>query len=282
MNKMFKNILAKSIGAYINLLSYFYPKKATQLAYQFFSEPRNGKLSANDLPSILQEAKQELLTLDKQQFPLYCWQGNDTKILLVHGWESNASRWELLLPYLQKTGSTILALDAPAHGLASGKEFSVPNYANYIHKVVQLHQPQIMIGHSIGGAACLYFQHQFTTLSLEKMILLGAPADLSVLLRNYALLLGLNSKVISLLDAYFSERFNTNSTTFIGEKLASTIAISGIISHDRDDTTVLYAESKKIEKGWEKATFIETKGFGHSMHDPNLYQKIQEFIEQSY
>jgi hypothetical protein len=36
---------------------------------------------------------------------------NDTVILLVHGWESNASRWEKILPYL-KIRSTIIAIDA--------------------------------------------------------------------------------------------------------------------------------------------------------------------------
>jgi pimeloyl-ACP methyl ester carboxylesterase len=49
---------------------------------------------------------------------------------LVHGWESNASRWGNLLPYLKKSGSTIIAIDGPAHGLSSGKEFSIPNMQN--------------------------------------------------------------------------------------------------------------------------------------------------------
>ena len=282
MNTVLKNILSKSIGAYINLLRCLDPIKATQLAYQFFSEPRDGKLFEQNLPSLLLAAEREMMVLENQRFPVYTWQGNEKTILLVHGWESNSFRWEPLFPYLQKTGCTILALDAPAHGLADGKEFSVPTYAACIHEVVQKYKPQIMIGHSIGGSACLYFQNRYTSLSLEKMILLGAPADLSILLDNYAKLLGLNSKVIQLLDDYFLARFNTNSAAFVGQRLAETIAISGIISHDEEDNVVLFAESKKIEKGWKKASFIETKGYGHSMHDPNLYQKIQQFIVQSY
>jgi hypothetical protein len=31
---------------------------------------------------------------------------------------------EKILPYLKKSGSTIIAIDAPAHGLSSGKEFN--------------------------------------------------------------------------------------------------------------------------------------------------------------
>lgn len=281
MKSIFKTILIKVIGFYINLLSYSFPEKATKLAYKFFSEPREGRLKPDSMPKILQLAEIETISIDNQNFPIYKWKGSETKILLVHGWESNASRWEPIFPFLQKSGNTILALDAPAHGLSSGKEFSVPNYATYIYEVVQIYKPQIMIGHSIGGSACLYFQNQYTSMSLQKMILLGAPADFEILLLNYAKLLGLNSKVIQLLDNYFLERFNTNSTTFVGEKLAETITVDGIISHDIEDEVVLFAESKKIAKGWKKSIFIEMKGFGHSMHDPNLYQKIQEYISSS-
>jgi hypothetical protein len=39
-------------------------------------------------------------------------------------------KMEKLLPYLKKSGGTIS--DAPAHGLSSGKEFNIPQYAAYI------------------------------------------------------------------------------------------------------------------------------------------------------
>ncbi|HQV35427.1 MAG TPA: alpha/beta hydrolase, partial [Flavobacterium sp.] len=109
MNKTLKNIVTKSIGAYINLLSHTFPKSATKLAYKFFSEPRVGKLNANSLPAILQQAEREIVQLENYQFPVYLWKGNETKILLVHGWESNSSRWEPIFPFLQKSGSTIIA-----------------------------------------------------------------------------------------------------------------------------------------------------------------------------
>lgn len=41
----------------------------------------------------------------------------------------------------KKSGSTIVAIDAPAHGLSSGKEFSIPQYAAFIHLAVQKFNP---------------------------------------------------------------------------------------------------------------------------------------------
>ena len=37
-------------------------------------------------------------------------------------------------------------------------------------------------------------------------------------------------------------------------------------------------EAKKIASNWKDATFIETRGLGHSMHDDILYNKIYSFL----
>lgn len=278
MKKSINFIIAKSLGLYINFLSFVLPKKAIKLAYKFFSEPRDGRLKIQLIPSLLKEASQEFLTFDAHQFPVYIWKGNQTKILLVHGWESNSARWENFFPYLQKSGSTIIALDGPAHGLANGKEFSVPIYAQFLNVVVQKFKPKFLIGHSIGGSACLYFQANYTNDSIEKMILLGAPADLEILLKNYAAILSLNHRVMQLFENFYWENFQIKVKEFSGMDLGSKLKISGLIVHDTEDTVVSIKEGKKIAKGWTNAQFIETKGLGHSMHDDELYQKIYNYL----
>jgi esterase/lipase len=278
MKKILFFIFTKSIGAYINLLSFVFPKKASQLAYAFFSEPREGKLSKTSLPAILQEAQSETFQHGKHSFHTYTWEGNDTVILLVHGWESNASRWENLLPYLKKSGSTIIAIDGPAHGLSSGKEFSIPKYAEFIHLAVQKFKPQYLIGHSIGGKTCLYYQSVYQNDLLKKMVILGAPSDFNIILNNYITLLSLNSKISKALEDHYLNHFKLNLEQFSGKLFASKLNIKGLIAHDIDDTVVLFEEGKKIAGAWKNARFIETTGLGHSMHDQDLYQEIYDFL----
>jgi predicted alpha/beta hydrolase family esterase len=278
MNKIFTSLLVKTIGFYINFLSFVFPEKATLLAYKFFSEPRSGKLSPETIPDILKKAEIEIIKVEKQSFPIYKWKGNETKVLLAHGWESNASRWEPLFPFLQKSGYTILALDAPAHGLSSGKEFNVLQYAHFIQTVFQKYEPQVLIGHSAGALTGLYFQHHYKFASLKKMVLLGSPSDLEIIIRNYANLLGLNNRVILLMHQYFTKRFNINPIDFSGKIFASSLSVPGMLSHDIDDNMVKIEESKKIESTWQNVQFIETKGLGHSMHDPTLYEQIEKFL----
>ena len=71
MNRIFTSLLIKTIGFYINFLSYVFPKKATKLAYKFFSEPREGRLKPNLIPEVLQEAEIEFISLDNHNFPIY-------------------------------------------------------------------------------------------------------------------------------------------------------------------------------------------------------------------
>jgi hypothetical protein len=50
--------------------------------------------SQRQASAILQETEKETIQSQGIHFQTYTWKGNDTIILLAHGWESNASRWE--------------------------------------------------------------------------------------------------------------------------------------------------------------------------------------------
>lgn len=283
------SLLPKIIGCYINILSYAAPKKAFSLAYKLFSNPRLGRLDSKNLPSILQTAKRETITNDGHHFETYLWsqgetelgEGEETIILLVHGWESNASRWEKLVSHLLKTKHTILAVDAPAHGLSGGSEFNVPLYASFIDVVVKRFNPKHIVGHSMGGIAAAYYQHQYPGHNLQKMVLLGAPSDFSIILENYIKLLSLNQKIWQALVDYTKTHFKINVHEFTGQRFLKNTKLPGIIAHDTTDTVVLYSEAQKLAASWQHAEFITTTGYGHSLHDDELYQKITAFLVEA-
>lgn len=278
MQKLLTFLISKLLGLYINVLSFVHPEKASRIAYKFFSEPRSGRLLKETLPDILKEADAEMITHNDFLFQVYTWHGNETKVLLVHGWESNASRWEQFFPYLKKAGCTIIALDAPAHGLSSGVEFTMPRYAEFINVVVQRFKPQYIVGHSVGGATALYFQSHYVNDYIKKMVILGAPCDLETLLTNYKGMLSLNSNVFQLLEKHFFEHFRIKTREFSGSLFASKIKVKGLIAHDVKDDVVSFKEGKKIAEAWTDADFVVTEGMGHSMHSDALYTRIYSFL----
>jgi predicted alpha/beta hydrolase family esterase len=278
MKNLYYFILTKSIGLYINLLSFVFPKKAAQLAYAFFSEPRAGRLTEDKLPTVLLETQKDSFQYENHTIQTYTWKGDQKVIVLVHGWESNASRWENLIPFLRKSGSTIVAIDAPAHGLSSGKEFTIPTYASYINVIAEKFKPQYLIGHSLGGKTCLYYQSIYKNPSIEKMVILGAPSDFKVILNNYITLLSLNSKIAKALEEHYLVHFKLKINQFSGKLFAATLSIPGLIIHDKEDTVVLFKEGEKIASTWKKSRLIETKGLGHSLHDDEVYHSVSKFL----
>lgn len=279
MRKIQFFIITKSIGIYLNLMSYVNLEHAKSKAYQLFSHPRKGKLTLKKLPKTLQSATLETLEYNDEKFQTYIWKGNEEVILLVHGWESNASRWKKLLHHLKPLGKTIIAIDGPAHGLSEGKEFNAPKYAELIHVLAKKHKPTIVIGHSIGGAAITFYLNKYKNPAIEKVILLGAPSDFQIISDNYVKLLSLNKKIKTQLERHYLEKFNINLIDFSGHEFAKNFSQKAFISHDSNDDVVLIAEGRKYASTWKNATYIETTGLGHSMHDAELYQQIIAFIQ---
>ncbi len=278
MKKIKYFLLTKSVGFYINLLSFIQPDKANTLAYKLFSEPRKGKFKQNVLPKMLQNAKLEAVQFEEHSIQTYIWEGNENRILLVHGWESNASRWKKLLHHLKKTGCTIIALDAPAHGLSSGTEFNVPKYADFIHFISKKYNPKTVISHSIGGAASIYSLHKYPNPAIEKLVLLGSPSEMKIIVNNYVKMLSLNKKVAAFLGKQSEVKFNLKIDDFSAHLFSENLTLKALIAHDTLDEVVLVGESRKIVKSLKNAVFIETQGLGHSMHDDALYEKIRQFV----
>jgi pimeloyl-ACP methyl ester carboxylesterase len=294
MKKIQYYILTKSIGLYLNVLSYINLDAAKNKAYQLFSQPRKGKIQKEKLPKTLQNVTYETFEFQTKKFQSYIWNGtrdnpeasgerskaNSEVILLVHGWESNASRWKKLLNYLNPLGKTIIAIDGPAHGLSEGKEFNAPKFAEYINIVAQKYHPKTIIGHSVGGAAVCFYLNKYNDKTIEKVILLGAPSDFKIIANNFVKLLSLNNRIKHKLEKYYLEKFSIDINEFSAHKFAQNFTQKAFIAHDTEDKVVLIDEGRKYADTWKNAIYIETSGLGHSLHDADLYQKIVAFIEQ--
>lgn len=281
MKKLSYFITTKTIGFYLNCLSYLNADRARREAYALFSSPRKGRLKKDQLPRTLMYTLQEEFEYQKETVQTYRWDGDETIIFLAHGWESNSSRWKKLLAHLQPLGHTIIAIDAPAHGLSSGKEFNAPKYAEFLHIVSKKYEPKVLIGHSIGGAALTFYLNKYEHPSVEKVIVLGAPSEFKLLSDNFVSLLGLNNRIKQRLEAFYGEKFHIAIEDFAGHKFAAGFRQKAFIAHDSKDRIVPITEGRKYAETWKHAEYYETRGLGHSMHDTALYQKIIRFIQKS-
>ncbi|MBU2930205.1 alpha/beta fold hydrolase [Winogradskyella psychrotolerans] len=271
------SFVIKSIGNALNATSLISSKYAVKKAINIFASPRKGRY--NDVQKqIIESAFYEEIRYNNMDIATYRWVGKGKTVLLAHGWESNASRWAYILKELKAQDYNIIALDAPAHGRSDGKQFNAILYSEFINVVANKFNPDVLIGHSVGGMASVFYMHKHQLPSIKKLILLGAPAHFTGVFDRYKSMMGFNTKISKGLDNIIIERFGQPVSYFSAANFTESIDAKGLIIHDKKDRIIPYEDGLLIANRYKNSEFISTTGFGHGLKDVSLTPKIIEFI----
>ncbi len=273
-----KHMLVKMIGGYYNMISYLSKNQAADKALYLFTRPRNGRKLTEIQQEFLGTAFQEECKYGKHIIMTYRWLGTKPTILLAHGWESNSYRWKNMVYELHKKGHNVIALDAPAHGNSGCRFFNAILYAEFINVVANRFQPEIIIGHSVGGMSTAFFQHKYQLDSVKKLVLLGAPSEFTDVLKRYTDMLGYNQRITKQLILNIIERFGDKPENFSTARYLESINSEGLIIHDELDGIIPYSDALLIKNSFKNSKLITTKGLGHSLNDPSVSNHIYEFI----
>lgn len=271
-----KPYIIKTIGNFINLISYPLPKYAAKQAVKIFSTPRKGRLS--DIEThYLENANQETVIYNDVGIKTYHWSGTKKTVLLVHGWESNAFRWKDLIEILKAENFNIIAIDAPAHGNSGSKIFNAILYSECINKVIKKFKPYLVVGHSIGGTSSALAINNYK-LDVKKLALLGSPSNFDKVVNNYIKLMGYNKKVITAMTTYFLKNFDNAVDYYTIENFSQHIKAQGLIIHDKKDRIISFKDALHISKHYKNSKLIKTVGFGHGLKNEQVYNHILEFL----
>ncbi|MGJ8685255.1 MAG: alpha/beta fold hydrolase [Nonlabens sp.] len=278
MKRFLQKAIPKMYGFYFNILSLFSQEKAGKLALKVFSTPRRGRISEHQI-EFLNSARQQRIAFKDGLFMLYHWKGDGPTVLLNHGWESNAFRWKYLFDDLKALDYNIIAIDGPAHGNTSGTLFTAIEYSKLIKATVELYEPEVIISHSVGAMATVYNEFHHPSPSLKKLVLLGGPNSLEVIMKDYQKLLSFNKKVYTGLDKMLFKRFGYHVTEFKTENFAVNITAQTLILHEQNDRIVPVSAGREIAGKMQNVTFIETQTGGHSLHTKENTNHIIEFLK---
>ena len=273
------SIIPKIIGFKINALSYFSPKLAGHLALTLFSTPMKGKVKEHE-SDFLDTAFIEELSYMTLPIMTYRWLGKKKTILLAHGWESNAARWKPLIEDLKTQNYNIIALDAPAHGRSGSKRFNAILYSEFINVVVNKFSPDIIIGHSVGGMATVFYQHKYQNTKIQKLVLLGAPSNFTDVFNRYVKMMGYNTRVDKRMGQIVLEKYGHLPDYFSAAEFSKEIDTQGLIIHDERDRIIPFSDAKHFEKYYSNSKLIPTQGFGHSLNNDTITAYINAFIAE--
>lgn len=271
----------------IRLTSFLSPAWAARIADSRFFSPLPVPLLKRE-QSIMDRAamRHELCCNQRRNVALYRW-GQGPLILLVHGWGARASRLCHLVQPLTAAGFSVVAFDAPAHGLSDGKQTSLAEMQALLRELEQVHGPlQGVVAHSFGALACVYgLAHG---LQVKRAVLISMPSRFAWLIEQYAARLQMSAAVTAAVKkrvqrrfAAFGDSFEAVAQHFSPVNYVQRIQARVLMLHDTDDKQVPFSESAELAAVWPQAVFVASQGLGHQriLQDAALIQRMVEFFE---
>lgn len=266
--------LPRLAGAYLNLVSMVAPGYAGKKAVHIFTTPRRGRLRPKDV-QYLSSFEQPVVPAEGLNIQCYRKGNGGPVILFVHGWESNAARWQPLLQAFEAAGAcTLLVMDAPAHGASEGEQFNSLLYGRCMAAICSRFRPDVIIGHSIGAASAVYALTHCEMPLPKYLVLMGSPSDFLDIAENYVQMLRLNKRTQRAMMRQFEKRFGMRPDYYSISAFAERLTVPGLVVHDYKDDICPFTNGERIAAAWKGSELMAVSGMGHGLNHPDVFERI--------
>lgn len=256
------------------------PHLTGRIALNLFLTPAKRPISTQ-AGSLMAQAKRHSLAHGSRQMVVYEWAGEGPTILLIHGWESNASGMRGFVRPLLIQGFRVIAFDGPAHGHSTGKQTNLIDYGGAIQSVIHRFGPVYgIVAHSFGAAATLFTLVREPSLRVQRVVILGAPSRLKEMVDIWTGFVGMSPASAEQMRQRLVDRVGLPLDSMIVANAAASLTIPGLIIHDRDDKVVNYANAEAIHRNWSTSTLYTTIGLDHRgpLQDRSVLRRVVTFL----
>lgn len=262
------------IKIYFFLLSRVWPKMAAMQAGKLLFTPQLpvNNAAIPDPDEVLHVSEETCVKV---------WRGTGPTIMLLHGWSGAVSQFSDLLTRLLQHGYRVVAPVPKGHHY-QGECLSHPG--EFIRAVEHVLSSQAVkvhaaIGHSLGGAALAL--HNIRDSRFNKLVLVGAPANLTGVLNRFASMLGLNQRGLDALYDVADSRVGTSHRVLDAAGNLSRIARQTLVVHDTQDKEVPFRDAEQFVTTYPYARLFKTEGLGHRriLNSPAVIDEIIDFIQ---
>jgi pimeloyl-ACP methyl ester carboxylesterase len=209
---------------------------SAQAARAFLTPRRPATIEPLDLPDAqelrLQTAESELAAVAA---------GDGPTVLLIHGWEGQASDLGAITLALLAAGHRVVAVDLPAHGRSAGTSTSIPASARALIQAAPALGPlHAVVAHSVGSAVAITAMAR--VLAVGRAVLLAAPAHYADYARALARQAGLNAtQTREVIDRLRDEGVDVEAHS--APMLARQLSQPALYVHSADDPVVGIADA---------------------------------------
>jgi pimeloyl-ACP methyl ester carboxylesterase len=257
---------------------------ASLIAERFLTSPPR-RVSSGAEAVFLSTASRTDIQFEAESLPVFRFGSSCSsapRVLLVHGWGGSSGQLQAFVAPLVARGASVVAFDAPAHGLATGTSLAVPRFARAIVRVAQEVGPlRAVIGHSMGSAASAFAMS--LGLQVDRAVFIGPPASEYDFFRAWFGTLGVPDHLLPLAAQHVVARVGVSFERLRPRQLAGDIRAPLLVIHDRDDREVPYVDGVEIAEAAADARLHTTFGLGHRriLRDPHVVQTSVNFALDS-
>lgn len=259
-------------------------RSAAEEAFRLFCTPYT-KRREYKVPPIFTKANNLSFRFGAEQVRGFQWwpsTPNGRKILICHGFDSYSYKFEKYIQPLLDHGFEVLAFDAPAHGLSSGKTINAAQYRDTILDVCKRFGPiDGMIAHSLGGLAAALALEQLPNNMLKRLVLIAPATESTRAINTFFKYLPVPEKVKAEFNNIIHEKGGYPAEWYSVDRVVRQLGTPTLWIHDEEDTVTPYADMEHLlELKLPHLEFEITRGLGHSnvYRDNNVINCICSFL----
>ncbi len=279
--KLSQRIILQYYKTKLKTLNKLSPHLAAKSAFDLFCTP--GPVKKMEMPPIFHKAESVELMYEGNAVRGYYWKTSlpAKRVLICHGFQSRAYKFEQYVRMLITAGFEVLAFDAPAHGLSDGKRINAFTYSRIILEIEQKFGPlYAFICHSFGGLAGSFALEEMVNAN-KKLVLIAPASETRSAIKNFADLFSLSNEVQSALHELIFEIRQHDVSWYSINRAIKNLASDILWIHDTDDKQCPYKDTEASRNGDIKnLTFITTEHLGHNKiyRDAAVQQAVIKFL----
>ncbi|MFF8595320.1 alpha/beta fold hydrolase [Streptomyces sp. NPDC015220] len=214
----------------------------------------------------------------------YRWGDGTRPVLLVHGWQSRASRLSDFVPGLLDRGHSVVAFDAPGHGDSSGRDATILDYRTVITTLHDEFGPfDALVAHSLGALASFYaLKHG---VKAQRIVTISGVCDFDYLVDEYCSALRLRPRLKTELHRRIARELFPGTpperTPFSATHATEDVHAPMLVIHDEDDSRIEVAQGRRLAAAFAgRARLVTTNGLGHRriLGDPEVVRTVLDFV----
>jgi pimeloyl-ACP methyl ester carboxylesterase len=266
--KLSQKLLLRYYTAQLKAIALVSPEKAAKKAFTLFCTPYAGR-TVKKIPEIF--GKAEKISFSSQDMTIHGFrfcadQPAGKKIVILHGFSSNAYKFDKYINPLLKAGFEIVLFDAPGHGRSEGKLINALIYKKVIQQAEKKFGPfNGIMGHSLGGLAASLAFEELPDKKNRRLALVAPATETTTAIANFFQMIPLDNKTKKAFMQLITDIGGKDVLYYSVSRVVKHITSPVLWVHDKHDTTCPYKDVKPLLKsGLPHVRFMITEQLGHS------------------